>query len=43
MTLADIVAATAELPAEGEIGVVDVGTLTLESGAVLDEVVLDDD
>lgn len=40
MTLADIVAATAELPAEGEIGVVDVGTLTLESGAVLDDVTI---
>lgn len=40
MTLADIVAATAELPAEGEIGVVDVGSLTLESGAVLDDVTI---
>jgi homoserine O-acetyltransferase len=40
VTLADIVAATAELPAEGEIGVVDVGTLTLESGAVLDDVTI---
>lgn len=40
MTLADIVAATAELPAEGEIGVVNVGSLALESGAVLDDVTI---
>jgi homoserine O-acetyltransferase len=29
---------TQTLPAEGEVGIVDVGSLTLESGAVLDEV-----
>ncbi|BBY28457.1 homoserine O-acetyltransferase MetX [Mycolicibacterium sediminis] len=42
MTLAErtsySVPATAELPPEGEVGVVDVGTLTLESGVVLDDV-----
>lgn len=31
---------TTELPAEGEIGIVDVGALTLESGAVLDDVAI---
>lgn len=36
MTISDVPITT--LPAEGEIGVVDVGPLTLESGAVLDDV-----
>jgi homoserine O-acetyltransferase len=30
--------ATTSLPAEGELGVVNIGSLTLESGAVLDDV-----
>ncbi len=38
MTLEDIRRDTPALPAEGEIGIVDVGPLTLESGAVLDDV-----
>jgi len=29
---------THTLPAEGEVGIVDVGSLTLESGVVLDDV-----
>ncbi|MFV0496315.1 homoserine O-acetyltransferase MetX [Mycobacterium sp.] len=36
MTISDV--PTQALPAEGEIGVVDIGPLTLESGAVLDDV-----
>ncbi len=36
MTISDVSIQT--LPAEGEIGVVDIGSLTLESGAVLDDV-----
>lgn len=36
MTISDV--STHLLPAEGEIGVVDVGALTLENGAVLDDV-----
>ncbi|HEU0191941.1 MAG TPA: homoserine O-acetyltransferase [Mycobacterium sp.] len=36
MTISDVAIQT--LPAEGEVGVVDIGPLTLESGAVLDEV-----
>ena len=36
MTISDM--PTQTLPAEGEVGIVDVGSLTLESGAVLDDV-----
>lgn len=36
MTISDV--PTQTLPAEGEIGIVDVGSLTLESGAVIDNV-----
>ncbi len=36
MTISDV--AIRALPAEGEVGVVDIGSLTLESGAVLDDV-----
>lgn len=36
MTISD--ALTQTLPAEGEVGVVDIGSLTLESGAVIDDV-----
>lgn len=36
MTVSDVLTQT--LPAEGEIGVLDIGPLTLESGAVLDDV-----
>ena len=36
MTISDV--PTQTLPAEGEIGVVDIGSLTLESGAVIDDV-----
>jgi len=36
MTMAD--AEIARLPAEGELGIVDIGALTLESGAVIDNV-----
>lgn len=36
MTISDV--PTQTLPAEGEIGIVDIGSLTLESGAVLDDV-----
>lgn len=36
MTISDV--PTQTLPAEGEVGVVDIGTLRLESGAVLDDV-----
>ncbi len=36
MTISDV--PTQTLPAEGEIGIVDVGSLTLESGAVIDDV-----
>jgi homoserine O-acetyltransferase len=36
VTISDV--STQTLPAEGEIGVVDIGSLTLESGAVLDDV-----
>ena len=36
MTISDM--PTQTLPAEGEIGVVDIGSLTLESGAVIDDV-----
>ena len=36
MTISDV--PTQTLPAEGEIGVVDIGPLTLESGAVIDDV-----
>lgn len=36
MTISDVV--TQKLPAEGEIGVVDIGPLALDSGAVLDDV-----
>lgn len=36
MTISDV--PTQMLPAEGEVGVVDIGSLTLESGAVLDDV-----
>ncbi|OBK28077.1 homoserine O-acetyltransferase [Mycobacterium asiaticum] len=36
MTISDV--PTQALPAEGEIGIVDVGALTLESGAVIDDV-----
>ena len=36
MTISDM--STQTLPAEGEVGIVDVGSLTLESGVVLDDV-----
>ena len=36
MTIVDV--PTANLPAEGEVGVVDIGPLTLENGAVIDDV-----
>ena len=36
MTIADV--PTQTLPAEGEVGIVDIGSLTLESGVVLDDV-----
>ena len=36
MTISDV--PTQTLPAEGEVGIVDVGSLTLESGVVLDDV-----
>ncbi|MDT5411873.1 MAG: homoserine O-acetyltransferase/O-succinyltransferase, partial [Mycobacterium sp.] len=36
MTISDV--PTQTLPAEGEVGIVDVGLLTLESGVVLDDV-----
>lgn len=38
MTLEDTRRDTLALPAEGEIGIVDIGPLTLESGAVIDDV-----
>ena len=36
MTISDV--PTQTLPAEGEVGIVDVGSLTLESGVVIDDV-----
>jgi len=36
VTISDV--PTQTLPAEGEVGVVDIGSLTLESGVVLDDV-----
>ena len=36
MTIFDV--PTLSLPAEGEVGVVDIGPLTLENGAVIDDV-----
>ncbi|REY48613.1 homoserine O-acetyltransferase, partial [Mycobacterium tuberculosis] len=36
MTISDV--PTQTLPAEGEIGLIDVGSLQLESGAVIDDV-----
>jgi len=38
MTITDV--PTATLPAEGEVGLVDIGSLTLENGAVIDDVTL---
>ena len=38
MTISDV--PTQTLPAEGEVGLVDIGSLTLESGAVIDDVCL---
>src|SRR6476469_4949051 len=38
MTITDV--PTATLPAEGEVGLVDIGALTLENGAVIDDVTL---
>src|SRR5258705_9249012 len=38
MTITDV--PTATLPAEGEVGLVDVGSLTLENGAVVDDVTI---
>ncbi|TRW79832.1 homoserine O-acetyltransferase [Mycolicibacterium sp. 018/SC-01/001] len=38
MTVVDVVNDRVALPPEGEIGVVDIGSLTLENGAVLDDV-----
>jgi homoserine O-acetyltransferase/O-succinyltransferase len=38
MTIFDVTTAT--LPAEGEVGYVDIGTLTLENGAVVDDVTI---
>ena len=38
MTISQDRATTVALPAEGETGIIDIGPLTLESGAVLDDV-----
>ena len=38
MTLMDVVNDRVALPPEGEIGIVDIGSLTLENGEVLDDV-----
>ena len=38
MTIVDVVAHSVTLPPEGEVGVVDIGSLTLENGRVVDDV-----